>query len=142
MAGTDLVIKIKGKEYIVKVDRKYTETDEWALKEDNKVRIGITDYAQKELKDIVSIELPAIGRVVSKGEELGMIDSVKATSPYYAPVTGKVVEINKHLETSPELINKDPYNLGWIVVIELSDPHEYDLLLTAEQYINKLRAKK
>lgn len=137
-----IVVKVKGKEYIVKTDRKYTETDEWALLEGGKVRCGITDYAQKELKDIVAIELPSIGKVIKKGEELGMIDSVKATSPYYAPVSGKVVEVNKQLETSPELINKDPYEAGWIVVIEPENVSEYESLLTPEKYAEKIRESK
>ncbi|MEM4487250.1 MAG: glycine cleavage system protein GcvH [Desulfurococcaceae archaeon] len=138
----DLVVKIKGKEYVIKTDRKYTQTDEWALREDNTLRIGISDYAQKELKDIVSVELPEIGRIVNRGEELGMIDSVKATSPYYSPVSGKIIEVNKQLETSPELINRDPYNAGWILVLQLSNPSEYDSLLTPEQYVNKLKTGK
>lgn len=138
----DILVKVRGKEYVVRKDRKYTETDEWALLEDRGVRCGITDYAQKELKDIVAVELPAVGKVVRKGEELGMIDSVKATSPYCAPVSGKIVEVNKQLEVSPELLNKDPYGAGWIVVIEPTDLSEYESLLTPEKYAEKIKEGK
>lgn len=134
-----MVVEVKGKKYLVKTDRRYTETDEWALLEGGRVKVGITDYAQKELKDIVAVELPPVGKNVKKGEELGMIDSVKATSPYYAPVSGRVVAVNKNLETSPELLNKDPYGDGWIVVIEPADPSEYEKLLTPEHYAEKIR---
>jgi glycine cleavage system H protein len=134
---SDLLVKVKGKEYIVKTDRRYTQTDEWAKLEGGVVVVGITDYAQKELKDIVAVELPQIGRVLKKGEEAGMIDSVKATSPYYAPLSGKVVEVNKDLETSPELLNKDPYGKGWIMKIAPIDPKEYETLLTPEAYAEK-----
>ena len=132
-------MKFKGKEYVVKTDRRYTETDEWAKLEGNKAKCGITDYAQKELKDIVAVELPQIGRLVKKGEELGMVDSVKATSPYYAPLSGRIVSVNKKLESSPELVNKDPYGEGWIFEIEVSDPKEYEVLLTPEKYAEKIR---
>jgi glycine cleavage system H protein len=139
---SDIVVKAKGKEYVVKTDGRYTETDEWAKLEGGLVVVGITDYAQKELKDIVAVELPQVGRVVKKGEEVGMIDSVKATSPYYAPVSGKIVEVNKELEGSPELLNKDPYGRGWIIKIEPLDPKEYESLLTPEKYAEKIEKAK
>ncbi|MEM4061600.1 MAG: glycine cleavage system protein GcvH [Desulfurococcaceae archaeon] len=139
---SEIVVEAKGKKYVVRVDRRYTETDEWALRENGRVRVGITDYAQKELKDVVAVELPEIGRIVKKGEEIGMIDSVKATSPYYAPISGKIVDVNRELEKSPELVNRDPYGAGWIIVIEPSDPSEYEKLLTPEQYAEKIRTKK
>jgi len=139
---SDIVVRARSKEYVVKTDRKYTETDEWAKLEDSIVIVGITDYAQKELKDIVAIELPQVGRVVRKGEELGMIDSVKATSPYYAPVSGQVIEVNRELESTPELLNKDPYGKGWIVKIKIQDPGEYESLLTPEKYAEKVEKGK
>lgn len=139
---SEIVVEAKGKKYVVRVDRRYTETDEWALRENGRVRVGITDYAQKELKDVVAVELPEIGRIVKKGEEIGMIDSVKATSPYYAPVSGRIVDVNRELEKSPELVNRDPYGAGWIIVIEPSDPSEYEKLLTPEHYAEKIRTKK
>jgi len=128
-----------GKKYLVRTDLKYTKTDEWAKKEDNKVREGITDYAQKELKDIVGVELPEVGAEVKKGEAIGALESVKATADLYATVSGKVVEVNERLLEEPELLNKDPYGEGWIVVIEMSDPKEYDELLTPEAYIEKCK---
>ncbi|MCC6034055.1 MAG: glycine cleavage system protein GcvH [Desulfurococcaceae archaeon] len=135
-------VKAKGKTYLVATDRRYTESDEWALLESSGViRVGITDYAQKELKDIVAVELPEIGRIVKKGEEIGVIDSVKATSPYYAPISGKIISVNKELEKSPELLNKDPYGAGWIVVIEPTSINEYETLLKPEEYAEKLKKK-
>lgn len=142
MYSLDIVVRTKGKEYVVKADRRYTETDEWALLEGNRVRCGITDYAQKELKDIVAVELPVVGREVKKGEELGMIDSVKATSSYYAPISGKIVEVNKQLERSPELLNSDPYGVGWIFIIEPRDISEYNSLLSPEAYAEKIKSGK
>lgn len=138
----ETTIELKGKKYVIKLDRRYTDTDEWALLENGRVRVGVTDYAQKELKDIVAVELPPVGKVVKKGDELGMLDSVKATSSYYAPVSGRVVEVNKQLEKTPELINKDPYGAGWLVVIEPLDPSEYQRLLTPEQYAEKVKSGK
>lgn len=138
----DITLRLKGREYVVKTDRRYTETDEWALLRGNIVIVGITDYAQKELKDIVAIELPEIGRTLRKGEEVGMIDSIKATSPYYTPVSGRVIEVNKQLESTPELLNKDPYGQGWIMVLEIEKPEEYEDLLTPETYAHKLSEKK
>lgn len=140
--GEDLVVEIGRNKYIVKKDRRYTETDEWARKEDKYIRIGITDYAQKQLKDIVGIELPEKETRIRKGEELGVIDSVKASSPYYAPVSGKIVEINEVLIEKPELLNDDPYGEGWILVIEPSNPNEYEQLLTPEQYVEKIKSSK
>lgn len=138
----DIVVEIGRNKYIVKKDRRYTETDEWARVENGLVRMGITDYAQKELKDIVGIEFPEKGRVVRRGEEIGAIDSVKASNPYYAPVSGEVIDINEELVEKPELLNKDPYGNGWILVIKPSNIEEYDKLLTSEQYIEKIRKSK
>jgi len=142
LMSEEIVVEVGRKKYIVKTDRRYTETDEWAKLEGNVVRVGITDYAQKELKDIVGIELPPIGKSVNKGEELGAIDSVKATSPYYAPVSGEIVEVNRALTEKPELINSDPYGEGWIVAIKPRDISEYEKLLTPEQYAEKIRTSK
>ncbi|MEM0380874.1 MAG: glycine cleavage system protein GcvH [Desulfurococcaceae archaeon] len=138
----DIIVEIGRNKYVVKKDRRYTETDEWAKKEDDIIRIGITDYAQKELKDIVGIELPERGRIVNKGEEIGAIDSVKAYSPYYAPVSGEIIDINQELLEKPELINKEPYGSGWILLIKPSNPEEYDKLLTPEQYVEKIKKSK
>jgi len=140
--SNEIIVEIGKNRYVVKKDRRYTETDEWARKEDELIRIGITDYAQKELKDIVGIELPEKGRTLNKGEEIGAIDSVKATSPYYAPVSGEVVDVNSQLEEKPELLNIDPYGEGWILLIKPSNPPEYDELLTPEQYVENIKSKK
>lgn len=135
----DITVEVGRKKFIVKTDRLYTETHEWAIIEGNFVKIGITDYAQKELKDIVGIELPEIGRVLKKGEEIGAIDSVKASSPYYAPVSGKVVSINDKLRDKPELLNIDPYGEGWIAILEPVDPSEIKQLLKPEEYVEVIK---
>lgn len=135
----EIIVEVKGRKYIIKTDRKYTETDEWAKLEGDKIIMGITDYAQKQLRDIVGVELPEIGTEVRKGDELGAVESVKATSDYYSPVSGEIVEVNERLYEEPELINKDPYGEGWLVVIKPHDPKEYDELLTPEQYAKKIK---
>jgi glycine cleavage system H protein len=135
----DIVVELKSKKYIVKKDRRYTETDEWAKLEGSVAIVGLTDYAQKELKDIVSIELPEVGRKVRKGEELGIVDSIKASSSYYSPLTGEVVEVNEKLTGNPELVNKDPYGEGWVFKIRVESPGEYDSLLTPEKYAEKVK---
>ncbi len=139
----DIIVEIGRKKYVVKKDRRYTETDEWAMKrDDGRIVMGITDYAQKQLRDIVGVELPETGVKVSRGESLGVVESVKATSDYYAPISGEVVEVNEDLLEQPELLNIDPYGKGWIAVIEPSDPGEYDKLLTPEQYAEKIKSGK
>ncbi|ADG90680.1 glycine cleavage system protein GcvH [Thermosphaera aggregans] len=135
----DIVVELKSKKYIVKKDRRYTETDEWAKLEGSMAIVGLTDYAQKELKDIVSIELPEVGRKVRKGEELGVVDSIKASSSYYSPLTGEVVEVNEKLTGNPELVNKDPYGEGWVFKIRVENPGEYNSLLTPEKYAEKVK---
>ena len=113
---------------------KYTEEHEWVRVEDGKAIVGITDFAQNELTDVVYVEFPEIGSRVVKGEEMGAIESVKAVSEIYCPVTGKIVDVNHLLEESPELVNEDPYGEGWIVVIEMEDSSELDDLLDADEY--------
>jgi len=112
----------------------YTKDHEWAKLEGTHARVGITDHAQHELTDVVYVELPAIGKVVKRGEEIGVVESVKAASEVYAPMGGRVVEVNKALEDNPELGNKQPYGDGWIVVLEVVDPNERDVLLNAASY--------
>lgn len=139
----EIIVEIGRNKIVVKTDRRYTKTDEWALKrEDGKIVVGITDYAQKNLKDIVGVELPGPGTTVSRGEALGVVESVKATADYYAPVSGEVVEVNERLYEEPELLNTDPYGEGWIIVIEPRNPAEYDELLTPEQYVEKIKSEK
>ena len=113
---------------------RYTKDHEWAKLEGKRARIGITDYAQTELTDVVFVELPPIGKVVKQGEPLGTVESVKAVSEIFAPVSGKVVEVNKALEEKPEIVNKDPYGEGWMVVLEASEPTRADSLMDAAAY--------
>ncbi|MGQ9477259.1 MAG: glycine cleavage system protein GcvH [Candidatus Bipolaricaulia bacterium] len=113
---------------------RYTKEHEWAKAEGGRARVGITDHAQSELGDIVYVELPAVGRTVKRGESFATIESVKAVSDVYAPVSGKVAEVNRQLESQPELINKSPHDQGWLALIEMADPGELEKLMTAEEY--------
>ncbi|MDX8044719.1 glycine cleavage system protein GcvH [Gracilibacillus sp. S3-1-1] len=112
----------------------YSKEHEWLKKEDNTVRIGVTDHAQSELGDIVFIELPEVGDEVKVDEPFGSAESVKTVSELYAPVTGKVVAVNSELEDSPELVNESPYEKAWMIVIEPNDQSDLDHLLSAEDY--------
>ncbi|MCD6419148.1 MAG: glycine cleavage system protein GcvH [Synergistetes bacterium] len=114
--------------------KKYAKTHEWVEVEDGKGRIGITDFAQKELGDVVFVELPEIGDEVKKGESFGTIESVKAASDLYAPVSGEVVEVNNAVVDKPQIVNEDPEGKGWMIVVEMSDPSELDDLMTEEEY--------
>ncbi len=113
---------------------RYTKDHEWARLEGNRARVGITDFAQHELTDVVYVELPPIGKLVKKGEEIGVVESVKAASEIYAPVSGTVVEVNKVLEDKPELVNQSPYGEGWMVTLEVSEPNEAASLMDAAAY--------
>lgn len=113
---------------------RYSEEHEWVKTEGEKVRIGITDFAQSELGDIVFVELPEVGDEITADEPFGSVESVKTVSELYAPVSGKVVEVNEDLNDSPEFVNESPYEKAWMVVVELSDNSEVDKLMTAEQY--------
>jgi len=115
-------------------DFKYTKTHEYARIEGNKAYVGITNYAQDQLGDIVFVELPEVGREVKSGEVFATVESVKAVSDCYAPVSGKVVEINEKLSDSPELLNQDPHGEGWICAIEMSDPSEANNLMDKASY--------
>lgn len=115
-------------------DLKYSKEHEWVLVEGNVATVGITDYAQDQLGDIVFVELPAIGDKVSKEDAFGVVESVKAVSDIYAPVSGKVLEVNDDLPDNPEMVNEDPYGDGWIIKIEMSDPEELQDLMTATEY--------
>jgi glycine cleavage system H protein len=114
---------------------RYSEEHEWVKVEGEKVRIGITDFAQSELGDIVFVELPEVGDEVKADEPFGSVESVKTVSELYAPISGKVVEVNEDLDDSPEFVNESPYEKAWMIVIEPSDVKEVDNLMTAEQYI-------
>ncbi len=113
---------------------RYTKDHEWAKVEGNRARVGITDHAQNELTDVVYVEFPPVGRTVAQGEVLGTVESVKAVSEIFAPLSGKVVEVNKVLDDSPEQVNKDPYGAGWMVLLELSAASESAKLLDAAAY--------
>ena len=113
---------------------KYTKDHEWISVQKNIGTIGITDYAQGELGDVVFIDINADKVEVKKGESIGTIEAVKTVSDIYAPVSGKIIEINKELTDKPEEVNSDPYGLGWMVKIELNDETELGDLLNAEQY--------
>ena len=117
-------------------DVKYTNTHEWArIDEDQRVVVGISDYAQNALGDVVYVELPEIGMEVSASQEAGVVESVKAASDIYAPVSGAIVAANEELENAPELLNTDPYGDGWIFVIQPHDTGELNALLDAESYV-------
>lgn len=115
---------------------RYSDEHEWVKEEGEKVRIGITDFAQEELGDIVFVELPEVGDQVTADEPFGSVESVKTVSELYAPITGKVIEVNEDLEDNPEYVNESPYEKAWMIVVELADRSEFDQLMTAEQYAN------
>ena len=115
-------------------DLRYHKEHEWIRVEGNKATLGISNFAQDALGDVVFIDLPDVGTNLAAEAELGEVESTKATSTIYSPVTGLVVQINQELEEHPELLNQDPYGRGWIAVLELSNPAEVDALMTAEQY--------
>ncbi len=113
---------------------RYTEEHEWARADGARITVGITSYAQDELGDVVYVDLPAAGTRVEQGQPFGVVESTKSVSDLYAPVTGTIVERNESLESSPELVNSDPYGEGWMVVIDADDPRAIDRLLSAEEY--------
>jgi glycine cleavage system H protein len=115
-------------------DLRYSKTDEWVRVEGDIATIGITDYAQSELGDIVYLELPEPGRVLQADEMFGTVESVKAVADLYAPIAGEVVETNEALTQHAELVNEDPYGEGWLIKVRIEDPSDLDNLLTAEQY--------
>jgi len=115
-------------------DLQYTRDHEWCRISGNRATVGITDHAQDALGDIVYLELPAVGDEVKKGEAFGVVESTKAVSDLFAPVSGKVVEVNGPLADAPEAINEDPYEEGWMIQIEISDPKELSELLGKAAY--------
>lgn len=123
-------------------DLKYTQTSEWVKIEGDTARVGITDFAQHELTDIVYVEPPELGSTVTKGEEFGVVESVKAAADFYAPVSGEILEVNEELNDSPNLMNSDPYGIGWMVIIKMSDSAELDSLLTKDAYIKHVKEEK
>ena len=120
-------------------DVRYAESHEWAKSEGDKVRVGISDYAQDQLGDIVFVELPEVGDSLDKGEEFGTVESVKAVSELYMPVDGEIIAVNSELEDNPEWVNNTPYADGWMIEIKPDDPSAIDGLLTREGYLEKLK---
>ncbi len=115
-------------------DLLYTKEHEWVRQEGDVVRVGITDYAQEELHEIVMVELPSAGTTMKASEIFGTVDSVKATSELFAPISGEVVGMNEKLEEAPELVNNDQYGEGWMITLKPADPNEMKTLLNAEAY--------
>ena len=115
-------------------DLKYTREHEWARADGDQVTVGITDYAQDALGDIVYVDVPRVGASVTSGEPFGEVESTKSVSDLYSPVSGTIVERNDALDKSPELINSDPYGQGWLVVVEATDAGELDQLMDADAY--------
>jgi glycine cleavage system H protein len=115
-------------------DLLYTESHEWVRNEGNHVTVGITDYAQSQLKDIVYVEMPETGSRFKKGDSLGVVESVKTVADLYSPVTGKVVETNAGLKDHPQFVNEDPFGKGWIVKMEIENKEELKSLLSAKDY--------
>jgi glycine cleavage system H protein len=119
-------------------DRGYMESHEWARREDGTARVGISDFAQDELGDIVFVEFPDEGDEIAHSEEFGVVESIKAVSDLYSPVSGTVTATNDALLDAPELVNDDPYDEGWMLDVELDDDSGFDDLLTAEEYRDQI----
>ncbi len=120
-------------------DLRYTKTHEWARKEGSRVTVGITDYAQKEISDVVFVELPKAGRAAEQAKPIAVVESVKAAFDIYAPVSGKITKANPDLEADPGRINQDCYGQGWFFEMELSEPGQWESLLSAEAYEQLLK---
>lgn len=115
-------------------DLKYAKSDEWARIEGDTATVGISDFAQDQLNDIVFVELPEVGKTVTKGEAFGVVESVKAASDLISPITGTITEVNTELQDSPELVNSDPFGKGWIAKLSVTDASSADDLMDAEAY--------
>ncbi len=115
----------------------YLESHEWARREDGTARVGITDFAQDELGDVVFVELPDVGEELEAQAEFGVVESIKAVSDLYAPVGGEVVAVNEELFNAPELVNEDPYGEGWMLEVEFDDESDFDDLLAADEYVDQ-----
>lgn len=122
-------------------DLKYSKEHEWVKVEGDRARVGITDYAQEELGDVVNVELPLVGRTVRQFNPFGVVESVKAVQDLYAPVSGAVTATNETLRDTPELINSDPYGAGWMIEVTLEDAQEVANLMSADEYEQFLKSK-
>jgi glycine cleavage system H protein len=120
-------------------DLRYAEDHEWAEMEGDQVKVGVSDYAQDQLGDIVFVELPQVGDTFSKGDEFGTVESVKAVAELYMPIGGEITAVNNALEDSPEWLNKSPYQDGWIIKVKPKDPSEIDALMTKTSYVEMLK---
>lgn len=120
-------------------DVRYAESHEWARTEGDKIKVGISDYAQDQLGDIVFVELPEVGDTLNKGEEFGTVESVKAVSELYLPVAGEIVAVNSSLEDAPEKVNNTPYGDGWMIEVKADNPSELDDLMDNNAYIETLK---
>lgn len=128
-------------ELVLPENIRYLESHEWVKIEGGNARMGISDYAQSQLGDIVFVELPNVGDTLAKGKEFGTVESVKAVAEVYSPMSGEVVSVNESLIDEPELVNKDPYEKGWMVEIKLSAPEEADSLMGKEDYLEVLKGQ-
>ncbi|HTO09778.1 MAG TPA: glycine cleavage system protein GcvH [Myxococcota bacterium] len=129
------------REYEIPDDCQYTESDEWVRVDGTIVRIGITDYAQSELNDIVFVELPETGRQLESGQAFGVVESVKAVSDLLAPIAGEIVEVHGRLSEHPEWLNEDPYGRGWIIALNPEDLDAVDGLMSAVEYRAHVKAR-
>jgi glycine cleavage system H protein len=129
------------KSYQIPEDCRYTESDEWVRIDEGVAFVGITDFAQSELSDIVFVELPEVGLRLDPGQNLGVVESVKAVGDLYAPIAGEVVRVNEALEEAPELVNEQPYGDGWIVALAPEDFDAVDELLSAAEYKANIEAR-
>ena len=120
-------------------DIRYAESHEWAKAEGDSVKVGISDYAQDQLGDIVFVEMPEVGETFDKGAEFGTVESVKAVSELYLPVGGEIVAVNSALEDAPELINNTPYSDGWMIEVKADDPTELEDLMAKDAYLTSLK---
>ena len=120
-------------------DIRYAESHEWAKAEGDNVKVGISDYAQDQLGDIVFVEMPEVGETFDKGTEFGTVESVKAVSELNIPIGGEIVAVNSALEDSPELINNAPYSDGWMIEVKANDPAELEALMTKDAYLTSLK---
>ncbi|MCP4106075.1 MAG: glycine cleavage system protein GcvH [Desulfobacteraceae bacterium] len=126
-------------ELILPEDVRYTDDHEWTKSEGSNIRIGISDYAQDQLGDIVFVELPEVGQTIEKGEEFGTIESVKAVSELYMPISGEIAAVNTDLEETPEKVNESPYSDGWMIDIKPEDPAQADALMDKNAYLEMLK---
>jgi len=126
-------------ELILPDDLRYAENHEWARMEDNKVRVGITDYAQDQLGDIVFIDLPKVGETMEKGTRFGTVESVKAVSELFMPVGGEILALNEELDGVPGLVNQSPYEGGWMILVKPDNLQDLEKLMTHEAYLEMLK---